>query len=50
VEVLAGLLPVSSFGADAEAAVDTEAVEETEVAPETEVSEDSKADAETGDV
>ena len=50
VEVLAGLLPVSSFGADAEAAVETEAVEETEVAPETEVSEDSKADAETGDV
>jgi len=50
VEVLAGLLPVSSFGADAEAAVETEAVEETEGAPEAEVSEDSEADAETGDV
>ena len=50
VEVLAGLLPVSSFGADAVAAVETEAVEESEVATEPEVSEDSEADAETGDV
>lgn len=50
VEVLAGLLPVSSFDADAEVAVETEAVDETEAAPETEASEDSEADAETGDV
>ena len=47
VDVLAGLLPVSSFGADAAAAVETE---KTEVAPEAEVSEDIEPDVETGDV
>ena len=50
VEVLAGLLPVSSFGVDAEADVEMEAMEETDVAPDAEVSEDTEPDAETGDV
>ena len=49
VEVLAALLPVSSFEEDAGVAVETGTLEETEVAPEAEVCEDTGADAEAAD-